>query len=441
MGVYSAPGGEKVFATAQVPRRSLNDQRSHAGEEAIHRLKLLARPLRGLRVLNITVSPFGTGVAELLPAVVPLLRDLGVEAEWQFVGGDPELSRAARKVYDGLSGRTVDWDEQSIWRWLLYNRLNSAYFEGSYDVVVIHEPQPTALLPVLVEEGRDLGGSRWVWHCHLDLRRAQSDVWESLRPILRHYDACVFSHPAFQPPDAEAGMLAVIPPVIDPANIRNAELSRTSASRLLASQGVDSAHPVVVQVAPFAESFGPIMAIDAVRRAREKRPDIQLALIQPSVEPTPEAWSRFEEVARYASRDPGVRTIAATGETASKLVNAAQRLAGIVMQASVPGGFSLPLWEAMWKGRPVVVGASGGLPLQIEAGVTGLLARDEKEFAESILSLLSDQPAAATLGAAAREHVRRNHLLTRFLEDELRLFSALLSTDTTAAKKETTVDA
>ena len=430
-----------MFATAQIPRRSLNDQRCHAGEEAIHRLKLLARPLRGIRVLNITVSPFGTGVAELLPAAVPLLRDLGVEAEWQFVGGDAELSRAARKVYDGLSGRTVDWDAQSVWQWLLYNRLNSAYFEGSYDVVVIHEPQPTALLPVLVEEGRDLGGSRWVWHCHLDLRRAQSDVWGSLRPILRHYDACVFSHPAFQPADVEAGMLAVIPPPIDASNIRNAELSRASVSRLLASQGVDPAHPIVVQVAPFTESFGPTVAIDAVRRAREERPDIQLALIQPSVEPTPEAWSRFEEVARYASRDPGVRTIAATGETGSKLVNAAQRAAGVVMQTSVPGGFSLPLWEAMWKGRPVVVGASGGLPLQIEAGVTGLLARDEKEFAEAILSLLSDEPAAATLGAAAKEDVRRNHLLTSFLEDELRLFSALISTDTTAAKKETIVDA
>ena len=430
-----------MFATAQIPRRSLNDQRSHVGEEAIHRLKLLARPLRGLRVLNVTVSPFGTGVAELLPAVVPLLRDLGVDAEWQFVGGDVELSRAARKVYDGLSGRSVDWDEQSIWRWLLYNRLNSAYFEGSYDIVVIHEPQPTALLPVLVEEGHDLGGSRWVWHCHLDLRRAQSDVWESLRPILSHYDACVFSHPAFRPPDAEAGMLAVIPSVIDPANIRNADLSRTSANRLLAFQGVDCAHPIVVQVAPFTEAFGPAAAIDAVRRAREALPDIQLVLIQPSVEPTPEAWSRFEEVARYASKDPGVRTIAVTGETGSKLVNAAQRVASVVVQTSVPAGFSLPLWEAMWKGRPIVAGASGGLPLQVEAGVTGLLATNEKEFADAIISLLSNESAAAALGAAAREDVRRNHLLTRFLEDELRLFSALLSSDATAARKEAGIDA
>ena len=427
-----------MYATAQVPKRSLNDQRSYAGDEAIQRLRLLARPLRGLRVLNITVSPFGTGVAELLPAVVPLLRDLGVDAEWQFVGGDAELSQAARKVYDGLSGRTVNWDSQAIWKWLLYNRLNSAHFEGSYDVVVIHEPQPTALLPVLVEEGRELGGSRWVWHCHLDLRRAQADVWESLRPMLRHYDACVFSHPAFQPADAEAGMLAIIPPAIDASSIRNAELSRTSAGRILASQGIDPAHPIVVQVAPFGEAFGSMAAIDAVRRVREKRPDIQLALIQPSVEPTTEAWSRFEEVARYASIDPGVRTIAANGEMGSKLVNAAQRLASVVIQTSVPGGFAHSLWEAMWKGRPVVAGASGGLPFQIEAGVTGLLARDDKSFAEAILSLLSDPIASAEIGSASREYVRRHHLLTRFLEDELSLFSALLSADTSVAKEQAT---
>ncbi len=419
-----------MYATVQTPRRSLSGQRSYSGEEAIQRLKQIARPLRGMRVLNITVSPFGTGVSELLSAVVPLLRDLGIEADWQFVAGDAELNEAARKVYDGLRGRAVDWDSQAVWKWLLYNRLNSAHFEGSYDVVVIHEPQPTALLPVLVESGRD-PGCRWVWHCHLDLRRAQVEVWESVRQILRHYDACIFSHPDFQPADAQAGMLTVIPPAIDPASTRNSDLSPSAAARLLAARGIDPGRPTVIQVGPLTESFGALRAVDVIRRVREERSDIQLALIQPSIEPSMEAWSRFEEIARYASRDPGVSTIAVQGETGSRLIDAAQSKASAVIQASVPGGFSLPLWEAMWKGRPVVAGASGGLPLQIHNGVTGLLADGEEALADAILSILADPIAAALLGSNAREQVRRHHLLTRFLEDELQLFQRLLSTTPT----------
>lgn len=416
-----------MYATVQVPKRSFNAQRSHSGEDAIQRVRHLARSLRGLRVLNITVSPFGTAVAELLSAVVPLMRDLGIEAEWQFVAGDAELNRAARKVYDGLSGRTVDWDSQSVWKWLLYNRLNSAYFEGAYDIVVIHEPEPTALLPVLVESGRD-PGCRWVWHSHLDLRHAQPEVWETLRPILVHYDACVFSHPDFQPGDARAGMLAVVAPAIDPANARNGDVSPSSASQLLSSQGIDPKRPVVVQVAPLAEPFGALQAIDVIRRVREERPDVQLALIQPSIEPSMEAWSRFEEVARYASSERSVSTIAVQGETGSKLICAAQSRADVVIQTAVPGGFWAPLWEAMWKGRPVVAGAPGGLPLQVDDGATGLLAESEEKFSEAIVALLSDPVLAAGLGSRAREDVRRHHLLVRFLEDELRLFQSLVST-------------
>ncbi len=423
-----------MYATVQLPTRSLNGQRSHSGEETIQRLRQLARPLRGSRILNITVSPFGTAVAELLSAVVPLMRDLGIEAEWQFVAGDADLSHAARKVYDGLSGRNVEWDSQSVWKWLLYNRLNSAYFEGSYDFVVVHEPEPTALLPVLVESGRD-PNCRWVWHCHLDLRRAQADVWESVQPILRHYDACVFSHPDFRPAGAQAGMLAVIPPAVDPGNARNGDLSPSSAAHLLGAQGIDPRRPTVVQVAPLTQSFGALQVVDVIRLVREERPDVQLALIQPSIEPSMEAWSRFEEVARYASRDPGVRTIAVQGETGSKLINAAQSRASVVIQSSVPGGFSIPLWEAMWKGRPVVAGPSGGLPLQVNNGVTGLLAEGVEGFARAILSVLGDPVLAAFLGSNAREHVRRHHLLARFLEDELLLFQALLSPATPAVEE------
>lgn len=415
-----------MYAIAQVPRRTLDDQRVHAGREAIERLRELAEPLRGLRVLNLTVSPFGTAVSELLTAVVPLLRDLGIEAEWQFVAGDAELNQAARKLYDGLSGRRVDWNSKSAWKWLLYNRLNAPGYEGAHDVVVIHEPQPTALLLVLVESGRELGGTRWVWHCHLDLRQAQGDIWAGVQPILRHYDACVFSHPSFVPADLETGRVAVVPPAIDPSNARSLDMPARVTRQLLYDHGIDPDRHLVAQVGPLTPPFRPTQAIDAVRRVRAECPGLQLLLIQPTVESTVEAWSQFEAVARYAAGDPYIRISTVQGESGFRLINAAQRSADVVLQSGVQGGFSLHLWEAMWKSRPVVAGMTGGLPLQVEAGATGLLAHDDDALASAIAAVLEEPASAARLGANARERVRERHLLTVFIEGELRFFRSLL---------------
>lgn len=394
-------------------------------------IRHLAAHTRGARILNLSFTPFGTAVAELLYSLVPLLRDLGLDVEWQVVPGDGEFGRTARLMYEALNGRQVEWTAEDVDNWRRYGDLNASLFTGSYDAVVVHEPQAIGLLSALVERGRDAEGGRWVWHCHMDLRRALPQVMEALLPALRRFDARVFPHPAFVPPGVEGSSVTVVAPAIDPTSSWNVELPSNTVGDLLARHGLGRDRPLVVQVGSLDGSFDPTGAIDVYRLARAERPDLQLLLIQPTVETSVQAWARFEQVARYAAGDSGVHVLVGQGDVGHLTVNAAQRAASVVVQRSVPAGFAPQLWDAQWKGRPVVAGVSGGLPDQVVDGETGYLASDDQAFVEAILALVGDPARAARMGEAGREVVRRSHLITRFLSDELRLLGRLLSVDTT----------
>lgn len=417
-----------MYGTVQVSRRSLEEHRPHAGDEVIEQLRSQAVPLRGARVLNLTISPFGTGVADLLHGLVPLLRDLGLDVDWHVAGCTAESAHILRLIYAGLSGRRVEWTPEARENWHQYNKFNAELFEDRHDVVVVHEPQLAGLREALAYRSPPVTQrAKWVWHCHLDLRGAQPEVLGDFLPALRGYDAWVLQDPAFAPQAPMSGPPVVIPPAIDPTCARNLELPRESVRQFLHRNKLDPARPVVVHVGPFDTSFDPIGVVDAYRRARQHRPDLQLLLVHSMSEASLEAWSRFERVARYVGSDPNVRVLCGQGDGSQVLVNAAQRAAHVVLQRSVPAGFSLSVWEGLWKGRPALVGAAGGLPLQVYDGVTGHLAQDEAGFVEGLLTLIDDPVRARRLGSNGRRMVRERHLITRFLADELRLLRGLLS--------------
>lgn len=415
-----------MYTPVHVPRRKLDDHRRYVEEEILEEIRSVASGLRGARILNLSLSPFGTGVAELLHGLVPLIRDLGLEADWQVVRDEGESCRAIRLMYEGLSGRRVDWTPEALESWRLCSAASAGMFDDSYDIVVIHDPQPAGLLPALEERGGKARNGKWVWHCHLDLRQAQPEVWESFLPTLRHYDAWVVADPSFTPSPLPDFSPRVIAPAIDPTHPRNAELGTRAIRELLTTHGLDWRQPLLVQIGPLDPSFDPMGAIDAYREAKAERPGLQLMLIQPTVESSMEAWSRFEQVARHAGGDSSARVLAGQGEVGHTLVNAAQRAASVVLQRSVPAGFATTLWEAQWKGRPVVAGRTGGLAAQLADGETGYLAATQHSFVEAILALLADPPHASRIGAAAREAVRRRQLITRYLLEELRLFKQLV---------------
>jgi trehalose synthase len=415
-----------MFATVQPSIRTLDEQLPYAGPEVIERLLAMAEPLRGTRVLNLSVSPFGTSVSETLHNLVPLLQDLGIQAEWQIVGSDGEYAHSARALYQGLSGRQVHWNLDLADGWFRHNREVAQLFDGSYDAVIVHDPQPAGLPAVLRESGGDRSGARWAWHCHLDIRSAQPEVWRSFAQYLDPYALAVFSDATFFAPEAVDIPVEVIPPAIDPASPRNAEVSPSLPGQLLARYGLDPMRPLLVQVAPLDPAFGPMETIEVYRQVRSDRPDLQLMLVHPIAESSLDAWSRFEKVARHLGGDRDSRVLVSQGDGGQTVVNAAQRAATVVMQHSVPAGFACQVWEAQWKGKPVVVGPHGGLPRQLRDSETGYVAGSQTELAEAVSGLLDDPARAAVLGETGRCHVRQNHLITRLVEDELRLIRRLL---------------
>ncbi|MCL4368337.1 MAG: glycosyltransferase [Actinobacteria bacterium] len=416
-----------MYGIVYMSRKSLEEQLPYAGEEVAETIRSLAAPLRGVRVLNLSLSPFGTGVAETLHSLVPLLRDLGIQSEWQVVHSDTEFAHTVRLMYQGLCGKGIGWTSEIVDSWQSYSRFGATFFDDSYDVVVIHDPQLAGILEVLSDRGLSARGGRWVWHCHLDLRWAQPEVWETLLHALSRYDAWVSQNVEFVPAAPQPVLSAVIPPAIDPTNAVNIDMNPANIRQFCGNLDIDPQRPLVVQVGPLDPSFDPVGAIDVYRRAKAERPDLQLLLAHPLAENSLEAWSRFEQVARHVEGDAHIRVLATQSDAGRLTINAAQRAASVVLQRSVPAGFALSVWEAQWKEKPVVVGWSGALPSQIEDGRTGRLAVDDDSFVEAILDLIADPAAAGKLGMAGREVVQKDYLITRLLAEELRLLSRLLA--------------
>ena len=415
-----------MFASVQPSVRTLDEQRAYVGDDEVESLISAAAPLRGARLLNLSVSPFGTSVAETLHTLVPLLQDLGIEAEWQIVGSEGQSGDSAQALYQGLTGREVKWTPELTDHWRQHNKSWAEQYDGSYDLVIVHDPQPAGL-PLALDGTITKGSrSRWVWHCHLDLHTAQPEVWQALLPALEPYDRLVFSDPAFVPEGIRHEDRTIIAPAIDPAGPRNAELSPSVSRQLLSRYGLDPSRPLLVQVASLDSAFDPMGAVDVYRRVRTDRSDVQLMLVHPIVESSMDAWSRFEKVARHLGGDPDARVLVSQGDGGQTVVNAAQRAAAVVLQRAVPAGFACQVWEAQWKGKPVVVGAAGALPGQIVNGETGYIATSEDSFAESVLQLLDDQARAAGFGEAGRNRVRANHLITRLVSQEIQQMRGLL---------------
>jgi trehalose synthase len=426
-----------MLGRVECPRQSLDEHRRYAGDEVVDHLRKLAEPLKGARVLNLGVSPYGTGVAALLRSIVPLLKDLGLEADWQVVTCDNEFCKVGRLMYVGLSGRHVGWTNEHKNNWRLYGEMNARLLGGEYDVVIAHDPQPAGALAALTERGNSpLKQARWVWHCHLDLRKTQMAVWETFREVLRLYDAWVLPDSSFAPPGDRHPAIAVIPPAIDPTAARNMPLPTEAVEQFQRAYGIDPTRPVILQVAPFDATFDPLGALEIYHRAKAQRPDLQLVLVDSIAQPTLDDWSRFERVSRQLGTDPDAHMLCGQGDGGQAIINSAQRSAWAVIQRSVPAGFSLPVWEALWKGRPVVAGLSGGLPLQVRHEENGYLAASDDQFVEHLLGLISDRQYAAELGETGRECVRQKHLITRFLGNELRLLGTLLSSGWTQSKVE-----
>lgn len=402
-------------------RKALESYRRLVGDETIGEIRELARELQGLRVLELSSTATGGGVAELLASLVPLQRDLGLDAEWRVIAGARGFFEVTKKLHNGMQGMAIEPDDREFEQYLAHNHAQAARLRGSWDVAIVHDPQPAPICTFAHERAQ-----RWAWRCHIDSSTPHEPVWERLRPYVERHDRAIFTLPAFVPSDLNMAVSTIVP-AIDPLSSKNRELPDYLARETAAELGIDLSRPLLLQVSRFDPWKDPIGVVEVWRRVRETFGSLQLALVGAMAPDDPEGWRVYRDVEQHTRGERDCFLLTNQMGVAGHEVNSLQRVADVAIQKSTREGFGLIVSETLWKGTPMVAGRAGGIPIQLQDGVSGYLAESVEEFAERVTVLLEDADAASQLGAAGRAAVRDAFLLPRLLRDQLRLLRELTS--------------
>ena len=380
------------------------------GAEAIERIMLKAKRLHDLRVVNVSSTFYGGGVAEILSSLTLAQAAIGIRADWRLIQGSPDFFSVTKKLHNALQGGEIDLTELKKQHYEQIVFHNSLRMNIDADVVVVHDPQP---LPLVTHFRRSCP---WIWRCHIDLSRPNRQAWDYLRGFVDQYDAVVMSLPEYAQ-RLEAPQVFFMP-AIDPFSIKNQELDDSEIRDRLQHYGIPDDLPIVAQISRFDRWKDPQGVIEAFKLAR-REVDATLVLLGNVATDDPEGQQVFESLLDCKEE----RILILTAED-SALVNALQRRAAVVLQKSLREGFGLTVTEAMWKGAAVIGGDCGGIRRQIEDGVNGFRVSSVEQAAQRIVQLLKDAGLRQRLGRAARESVRREFLMSRLLEQYLDLFAA-----------------
>src|SRR5437773_4085356 len=399
--------------------RSLADYTHLVGRGLIEEIRDLAAPLAGKRVLHVSATAFGGGVSEILYALVPLMRDVGLDVHWRVILGREEFFNVTKLMHNSLQGDQQSISEQQWEVFEAYNAMNAQGLDDEWDVIIVHDPQPAGLRANAPDRGRS-----WIWRCHIELSTPNEETLARLLPLLRGYDETVWHLQQYVPAGMD-GHARIIPPAIDPLSPKNMALSPEDAAFVCQQFGIDVERPLVCQVSRFDPWKDPMGVIDCFRLVREELSDVQLALVGSMATDDPEGWEFFHQTFSYADGDPDIKILNNLNNVGAIEVNAFQSQADVVVQKSLREGFGLTVTEAMWKVRPVVAGNVGGIPLQVEDGKTGFLISFAVEAADPALRILRDPELAKRLGRAGKERARELFLTPRLLRDWLTVFEEL----------------
>ncbi|MDE2607476.1 MAG: glycosyltransferase [Burkholderiales bacterium] len=388
----------------------IEDYEPLIGAEAVDRLEDKARRLAGLRVVNVSSTFYGGGVAEILSSLTLLQQTMGVRADWRLIQGSPDFFSTTKKMHNALQGGEIELNQlkKDVYEGVIAQ--NAMRMDMAADVVVVHDPQP---LPLIKHFRRTCP---WIWRCHVDLSRPDSDTWNYLRSFVEDYDATVLSLPEYARETAVPQLFFM--PAIDPFTLKNRPLSDAEMDERLGHYGIPTDLPIVAQVSRFDRWKDPMGVIEAFRLAR-REVEATLVLLGNVAIDDPEGQQVFESL--LAAKED--RILILTAED-SALVNALQTRAAVVLQKSLREGFGLTVTEAMWKGAAVIGGRCGGIAHQIDDGVSGFLVSSVQEAADRIVTLLRDADLRRRLGTAARASVRARFLMPRLAEQYLDLYSA-----------------
>jgi trehalose synthase len=431
--------------------------------------------LAGRVVWSVNSTAYGGGVAEMLRSLIAYSRGAGVDARWVVAGGNPEFFRLTKRLHNRLHGHVGDGGPLGQAEHELYEAtLRAAATEIEKlarpgDIVILHDPQTAGLVTALPD------GIQVVWRSHIgrDVPNALADeAWSFLYEYIRPAEGWIFSRHEYVPPGLDPARVTIIAPSVDAFSPKNQALDPGAVQAILATAGLvagtatappsfsrhdgtpgrvdrvaelwggappPAGAPLVTQVSRWDRLKDPLGVLEGFARHVAPFSDAHLMLAGPAVDAVsddPEGAEALAEVrGAWASLPAAARErihLACLpmddAEENAAIVNALQRGSAIVVQKSLAEGFGLTVAEAMWKGRPVVASAVGGIQDQMEDGVSGVLLRDPADldqFGAAIRSLLADPVRAASLGAAAHERVRDHFLSARHLIQYVQLFEHL----------------
>ncbi|MBU0895356.1 MAG: glycosyltransferase [Candidatus Omnitrophica bacterium] len=383
------------------------------GKPVIDELKLLGQKLQGKVIQNINSTAVGGGVAEILNRMIPLLKELEVDARWDVIKGGEQFFEVTKKFHNALHGKHEDIDRRDFDIFTETSQRNAAELNTYGDIVFVHDPQPVMLV-------NKRSGNKWVWRCHIDVSNPDQKVWKFLRDFVVKYDSAVFSAPSFTQELPIRQFL--IAPSIDPLSDKNKEIPQQAIDSVMEKYKIPKDKPIITQISRFDRLKDPIGVIEAYKKVK-KYVDCRLILAGGTATDDPEGMAVLDEVREKSKADADIHILLLPQNDIE--VNALQRGSTVIIQKSLKEGFGLTVAEALWKGKPVVASNVGGIPLQIKNKYSGMLCYSVDGAAYAIKQLLNSPQYARKLGENGKEHIRNNFLLTRHIRDYMLLFLSL----------------
>ncbi|WP_323721183.1 glycosyltransferase [Acetomicrobium sp.] len=401
-------------------KANIKDYSSIVGQTVIDELFLLADKLKGKVIQNVNSTAVGGGVAEILSRMINLLKQLGVDARWDVIKGDEKFFNITKKMHNALHGVDVEVSLEDLMYFQEVNRQNAKEMDLCGDILFIHDPQPIALI-----EQKETLGKKWVWRCHIDFTTPKEEVMAFLKLYIEKYDSAVFSAPAFARKLSIPQVL--ISPSIDPLSDKNRELPQEVINSVLDRFGIDRTRPIVTQISRFDYLKDPIGVIEVYKRVK-KHIDCQLVLAGGGATDDPEGAKVLEDVKNAAADDPDIHVLLLPPASDIE-INALQRASSVILQKSLKEGFGLTVAEGLWKAKPVIASAVGGIPLQIAHKYSGILTHSIDGTVHYLKQLLYEPGYAQRLALNGKEHIKNNFLITRHIRDYLLLFLSLYHED------------
>jgi trehalose synthase len=332
------------------------------------------------------------------------------------IKGNEEFFNITKTIHNSLHGKEEPLTPQMKEIFLEFNRANAELMSFNEDYIFIHDPQPIALIAE-----RNDHTAKWIWRCHIDVSSPFEPVWDFIKSYVEEYDVSIFSAPSF------ARELKIpqyqIAPSIDPLSLKNGEVHPREIENLLQRYKIDPERPIVTQISRFDKLKDPLGVIETYKLVK-KTTDCQLILAGGTATDDPESVEILPQVLSRTDGDPDIHVIELPPNSDLE-VNVLQRASTIILQKSLKEGFALTVTEALWKKKPVVASAVGGIPLQVIHNYTGLLVHSIEGAAFKLRYLLNNPALAKRLGENGYQHVKHNFLITRHLRDYLLLLIAL----------------